>query len=504
MQGNKKIATALISVFDKTGLEPIVKKLAGQSVNIISTGGTRDYIRSLGIEVTPVEDLTSFPSVFGGRVKTLHPVIFGGILQRRDHENDVLEAENFGIGEIDLVIVDLYPFSETLKSGASHEEIIEKIDIGGISLIRAAAKNYSDVIIIPSKGQYKILEEILDQKINATLELRRHLSFQAFRISSNYDSEISDYLANENNFHYSAGPANSLRYGENPHQHGIFYGNLNEVFTKYSGKEISFNNLLDINAALELISDFEGSAVAVLKHNNACGMAIRDNLSVAWKLALQGDPLSAFGGVIVLNRKLNLETAVEIDKIFFEVIMAPGFEDEALKLLTSKKNRIILKINRIPEEGKNFRSLLNGVLVQDPDSITESAADLKSVTSRTANESEIKDMIFANKIVKHSRSNSIVLAKNNQMIGMGCGQTSRVDALKHAISKARENNLDLKGAVMASDAFFPFSDCVEIAGDAGISAIIQPGGSVKDHDSIKACNDRGLSMVFTGYRHFKH
>jgi len=503
----KQIKRALISVYHKDKLDEIIKKLHSEGVTFLSTGGTKSFIESLGIPCDAVEDLTSYPSILGGRVKTLHPKVFGGILARRDVEKDLDQLEQYEIPEIDLVIVDLYPFEATIAAGADEATSIEKIDIGGISLIRAAAKNFRDVLILASEAQYNPFLELINQKgANTTLEERRWFAKEAFSVSSHYDTAIFNYFDGDNAsaFRYSADGAKSLRYGENPHQNGYFFGKFDEMFEQLHGKEISYNNLLDIDAAVSLINDFEDITFAILKHNNACGLASRSMLKDAWEAALAGDPVSAFGGVLITNAIVDKETAEEIHKLFLEVIIAPDYDLDALEILTQKKNRIILVLegNKVPK--KQFRSVLNGVLVQDKDLHTETAEDLKVVTEKEPSEDEIEDLLFANKIVKHSKSNAIVLAKGKQMIASGVGQTSRVDALKQAIEKAKSFEFDLQGAVMASDAFFPFSDCVEIAAEAGIIAVIQPGGSVRDDESIEMCNNKGVSMVTTGFRHFKH
>lgn len=503
----KQIKRALISVYHKDKLDEIIKKLHGENVTFVSTGGTKTFIESLGIPCDAVEDLTSYPSILGGRVKTLHPKVFGGILARRGDENDKNQLQEYEIPEIDLVIVDLYPFEETVAAGADEKNVIEKIDIGGISLIRAAAKNFKDVLIIASKAQYESYFELLEQNgANSNIEERRWFAKEAFAVSSNYDTAIFNYFDGEEHsaFRFSINNAKTLRYGENPHQKGIFYGDFNEIFEQLHGKEISYNNLLDIDAAVNLINDFDDITFAILKHNNACGLASRPILKNAWETALAADPISAFGGILVTNAAIDKETAVEINKIFFEVIIAPDYDMDALEILTQKKNRIILVLDNIKLREKQFRSLLNGVLVQDKDTFTETEHSLKIVTEIAPTSDEIEDILFANKIVKHSKSNAIVLAKDKQMISSGVGQTSRVDALKQAIEKANSFGFDLQGSVMASDAFFPFPDCIEIGAEAGISAIIQPGGSVNDDKSIEACNKLGLSMVTTGYRHFKH
>ncbi|MBN2611932.1 MAG: bifunctional phosphoribosylaminoimidazolecarboxamide formyltransferase/IMP cyclohydrolase [Bacteroidales bacterium] len=508
MMGDKKIKTALISVYHKNNLDKIVKKLHELGVKIFSTGGTQKFISDMGIEVTTVESVTDYPSILGGRVKTLHPKIFGGILARPDNQTDRTEMEQYHIEAIDLVIVDLYPFEATVATGASEDEIIEKIDIGGISLIRAAAKNFNDVVVIPSQEQYNILLDLLNEKSGTTsIEDRKNLALEAFNVSSHYDTAIFNYFnANRQKkaFKKSVLDAMPLRYGENPHQSGVFYGNFDQVFKKIHGKEISYNNLLDIEAAVYLIDDFEETTFAILKHNNACGIACRPKLADAWKDALAGDPVSAFGGILITNTKVDKETAAEIDKLFFEVIIAPAYEDDALEVLKSKKNRIILIRTDFSLPVVQHRSLLNGVIEQDRDTKTETVADMKTVTKKQPTASELKDMEFANKVVKHSKSNTIVLARNKQLLASGVGQTSRVDALKQAIDKARNFGFDLQGSVMASDAFFPFPDCVEIAGMAGITAVIQPGGSIRDQESTDYCDKHGLAMVVTGTRHFKH
>lgn len=507
MQLEKKIKTALISVFYKDGLEEIVKKLDSFGVQIISTGGTRTFIESLGIECIPVESLTNYPSILGGRVKTLHPHVFGGILARRELLEDQKQIKAYGIHEIDLVIVDLYPFSETVDSGAEDKDIIEKIDIGGISLIRAAAKNYKDVLVIASRRQYDELFTLLASKQGvSTIIDRKYFAKEAFGITSEYDISIFNYMDNSEGTAFRCAVDNSklLRYGENPHQKGIYYGNFDELFEQFHGKEISYNNLLDIDAAINLISEFDETTVAILKHNNACGVASRISVLQAWKDALACDPVSAFGGVIISNRKIDKEVAEEVNNIFFEIIIAPDYDNEALEVLVQKKNRIILKQNKEFKAKKEFRSLLNGVLLQDKDISIQNENDMKLVTSRQLKDAELQDLIFANKLVKHTKSNAIILVKSKQLCAGGTGQTSRVDALKQAIEKAKSFNFDLNGAVMASDAFFPFPDCVEIAGNAGITAIIQPGGSVKDDLSIEYCNEHNISMIMTGIRHFKH
>ena len=508
MSETKRIKTALVSVYHKEGLDEIITKLHEEGVQFLSTGGTRQFIESLGFPCQAVEDLTTYPSILGGRVKTLHPKVFGGILCRRELEQDRQQIEKYEIPEIDLVIVDLYPFEATVASGAAEPDIIEKIDIGGISLIRAAAKNYNDVVIVASQAQYQPLRDMLmEHGATTTLEERRWFAKEAFAVSSHYDTAIFNYFDGEEEsaFRRSANHQKTLRYGENPHQKGYFYGNLEEMFDQIHGKEISYNNLLDIQAAVDLIDDFgDETTFAVLKHNNACGLATRPTLLEAWKDALAGDPVSAFGGVLITNAVVDKETAEEVNKIFFEVIIAPDYDVDALEILGQKKNRIILVRKPVTLPKKQYRSLLNGVLVQDRDLKTETPADLKPVTTKEPTAQEVEDMLFANKIVKNSKSNAIVLAKNKQLLASGVGQTSRVDALKQAIEKAKNFGFDLHGAVMASDAFFPFPDCVEIAGNEGVTAVIQPGGSIKDQLSFDYCNEHGIAMVITGTRHFKH
>ena len=508
MSDTKRIKTALVSVYHKEGLDEIITKLHEEGVQFLSTGGTRQFIESLGYPCQAVEELTTYPSILGGRVKTLHPKVFGGILCRRELEQDRQQIQKYEIPEIDLVIVDLYPFEATVASGADEPAIIEKIDIGGISLIRAAAKNFNDVVIVASQAQYQPLRDMLmEHGATTTLEERRWFAKEAFAVSSHYDTAIFNYFDgdDESAFRRSANHQKSLRYGENPHQKGYFYGNLEEMFDQIHGKEISYNNLLDINAAVDLIDEFgDETTFAVLKHNNACGLATRPTLLEAWKDALAGDPVSAFGGVLITNAVVDKETAEEVNKIFFEVIIAPDYDVDALEILGQKKNRIILVRKPVTLPKKQYRSLLNGVLVQDRDLKIETPADLKTVTVKEPTAQEVEDMLFANKIVKNSKSNAIVLAKGKQLIASGVGQTSRVDALKQAIEKAKNFGFDLQGAVMASDAFFPFPDCVEIAGNEGITAVIQPGGSIKDQLSFDYCNEHGIAMVTTGFRHFKH
>jgi phosphoribosylaminoimidazolecarboxamide formyltransferase/IMP cyclohydrolase len=508
MDHSKTIKSALISVYYKDNLEPIIKKLHSLNVKLYSTGGTLTFIEKLNIPVTAVDSVTTYPEIFGGRVKTLHPAIFGGILNRRENESDKKEKQQHNIPDIDLVIVDLYPFEETVASGASEEDTIEKIDIGGISLIRAAAKNFNDVVIVSSRNDYGALLSLLESKNGqSSLEDRKHFAAKAFATSSHYDTAIFNYFNRTENipqFKQSVQKSQVLRYGENPHQRGVFYGDLEAMFTKLNGKELSYNNLLDVDAAVNLIADFTEPTFAILKHNNACGVASRDSIYQAYKDALAGDPVSAFGGVLIANRSIDLETAQEINKLFCEVVIAPGYNLDALVPLRSKPNRIILIQNKVELGKTSFRTLLNGVIEQDKDLKTETGQDLRTVTNLSPSASEIKDLLFANKLVKHTKSNTIVLAKNGQLLASGTGQTSRIDALKQAIAKAQSFGFDLKGAVMASDAFFPFPDCVEVAQLAGIKAVIQPGGSIKDKESIDYCNSNGMSMVMTGIRHFKH
>ncbi len=508
MSDIKKIKTALISVYHKDGLDEIIKLLHEDGVEFLSTGGTKSFIETLGYECQAVEDLTGYPSILGGRVKTLHPKIFGGILNRRDNTTDCQQVQQYAIPSIDLVIVDLYPFVDTVASGASDAEIIEKIDIGGISLIRAAAKNYNDVIIVASKAQYAPLAQLLKENgAKSNIEQRRWFAKEAFAVSSSYDSSIFSYFDGEENpsaLRIAIDDSKIMRYGENPHQKGMFFGDFNQMFTQVHGKEISYNNLLDIDAAVSLISEFNDTTFAILKHNNACGIASRESILDAWKDALAGDPVSAFGGVLITNTAIDAVTAEEINKIFFEVIIAPTYSEEALEILKQKKNRIILVQNCKNNTKMQFRSILNGALVQERDLKNETEEDLTQVTTSSVKPEQIEDLLFANKIVKHSKSNAIVLAKGKQLYASGIGQTSRVDALKQAIAKAQSFGFDLNGAVMASDAFFPFPDCVEIAHKAGVNAVIQPGGSVRDNESIEYCNQNGIAMVTTGIRHFKH
>jgi len=491
----RNIQNALITVFNKEKIDVIAAELKRLNINIFSTGGTYDYLCKKGFEVKTVESLTGYPSIFGGRVKTLHPTVMGGILYRRDEQEDAAQAASYNIPPIDLIIVDLYPFEETLKQTSEEAEIIEKIDIGGISLIRGAAKNFNDVICVPSRDYYDEIIEILRCGNGSTsLEERKRFAGYCFNVSSHYDTAISRY--------FSRGLP--LRYGENPHQNATYYGNIDDCFEKLNGKEISYNNLLDIDAAVSLIADLDTSAFAIIKHNNACGAAVRDNLLEAWNAALAGDPISAFGGVLVCNAKVDLPTAEEINKLFFEILIAPQFDADALEVLKSKKNRILLRQKDFQLPEKQYRNMLNGIIEQDRDISIESLETLTYPTNLRPTAQQLDDLFYANKLVKHTKSNAIVLVKNRQLLASGMGQTSRVDALNHAIAKAKHFNMDLKGAVLASDAFFPFSDCVEIAEKEGISAIIQPGGSVKDQDSIDACNKANIAMIFTGVRHFKH
>lgn len=507
MNCNKKINTALISVYHKDGLEEILKLLNDNGVHFLSTGGTQQFIQSLGYECDAVEDLTGYPSILGGRVKTLHPKIFGGILNRRNNENDQKETSSYEIPSIDLVIVDLYPFEATVASGANEDEIIEKIDIGGISLIRAAAKNFNDVAIVASKAQYATLLNIIKNNgASTSIEERKLLAKEAFGVSSQYDSAIFNYFDKDEKsaLRLAVDGCQAMRYGENPHQKGYFFGNLDEMFDKLHGKEISYNNLLDIDSAVNLINDFNETTFAILKHNNACGLACRPSVVEAWKDALAGDPVSAFGGVLITNGEIDKSAAEEINKIFFEVVIAPKYTEEALAILKQKKNRIILVQKSKKVAQQQVRTILNGVLAQERDLHIESAEELKQATEKSVTPEQVEDLLFANKIVKHSKSNAIVLARGKQLLASGIGQTSRVDALKQAIEKAHSFKFDLNGAVMASDAFFPFGDCVEIAHKAGVTAVIQPGGSIRDNESVDYCNKNGIAMVMTGIRHFKH
>lgn len=510
MSTNKTIKSALISVFHKDGLEPIVKKLNELNVTIYSTGGTEKFIKDLGINVVPVEDVTSYPSILGGRVKTLHPKVFGGILNRQDHKGDVAEMSEYEIPQLDLVIVDLYPFEKTVASGASEQDIIEKIDIGGISLIRAAAKNFKDTVIVSSMEQYdEFLNIISENNGETTIAERKIFAAKAFNISSHYDTAIFNYFNADHEeaaLKISETNGKVLRYGENPHQKGFFFGDLEAMFEKLHGKELSYNNLLDVDAAVNLMNEFKGEAptFAILKHNNACGFAQRETIHQAYVDALAGDPISAFGGILIANSTIDKATAEEIHKLFCEVVIAPAFTEEALDILKGKKNRVLLVQKEVELAKTTVRTCLNGVLVQDKDNITDAVEELKYATNNKPSENELKDLLFASKICKHTKSNTIVLVKNNQLCASGTGQTSRVDALRQAIEKAKSFDFNLNGAVMASDAFFPFPDCVEIADNAGIKSVIQPGGSIKDQLSIDYCNNHNLSMVMTGTRHFKH
>ncbi len=508
MNTTKTITSALISVFNKEGLAPIVRKLSEHNVTIYSTGGTEKFIKNLGINVVSVEEITSYPSILGGRVKTLHPKIFGGILNRQDNESDISELSEYQIPQIDLVIVDLYPFEKTVASGSSEQDIVEKIDIGGISLIRAAAKNFKDVFTISSMEQYNEFLQLFSKENGATtLANRKRFATKAFNVSSHYDTAIFNYF-NEDEVVFKASEtiSKTLRYGENPHQKGYFFGDLELVFDKLHGKELSYNNLLDVDAAVNLMNEFIGEepTFAVLKHNNACGFAQRKTIYKAYIDALAGDPVSAFGGVLISNKKIDKATAEEIHKLFCEVVIAPGYNEDALEILKGKKNRIILIQKEITLPTQTVRTALNGLLVQDKDTKTDSLKNLTYVTNNKPTKNELEDLLFASKICKHTKSNTIVLVKGKQLFASGTGQTSRVDALNQAIEKAKNFGFDLNGSAMASDAFFPFPDCVEIADNAGIKSVIQPGGSIKDKLSINYCNDHNLAMVFTGTRHFKH
>jgi phosphoribosylaminoimidazolecarboxamide formyltransferase/IMP cyclohydrolase len=504
-----QIKSALISVYYKDGLEPLVRLLHQNGVTLYSTGGTQSFIESIGIPVIAVESLTDYPSIFGGRVKTLHPKVFGGILYRRADEGDQKQAAEFAIPSIDLVVVDLYPFEETVAAGGAEQEIIEKIDIGGISLIRAAAKNFKDTLIVSSREQYAEVVEILSrQQGSTTLDQRKRFAAMAFHMSSHYDTAIFGYFNQEEgltHFKKSITDGEILRYGENPHQEAVFFGKLSVMFDQLNGKALSYNNLVDIDAGLNLIEEFPNeTAFAILKHTNACGCATAGSVKEAYQKAFQADTISAFGGVLVTNAEVDEEAAKEMNSLFFEILVAPAFSESALEILSSKKNRILLQQKQPLESKKMFKSLLNGVIEQDRDLRTDSEADLKVVTAIAPSQVEIASLLFASKVAKHTKSNTIVLAKDGQLISSGVGQTSRVDALKQAIEKAASFGLSLQGAVMASDAFFPFPDCVQIADKAGIKAVIQPGGSIKDQDSIDYCNAAGMTMVFTGLRHFKH
>jgi phosphoribosylaminoimidazolecarboxamide formyltransferase/IMP cyclohydrolase len=503
----KKVKSVLVSVFHKENLDSLLNQFKNHEVKIYSTGGTASFLADQGLNVIEVEDVTGYPSILGGRVKTLHPKVFGGILARRDLSEDIDHVENYEIPMLDMVVVDLYPFEATVKSGASEADIIEKIDIGGISLIRAAAKNFKDVAIVSNQNQYNQVAEMLENGEGClTLEQRKELAGKAFLESSHYDTLIFNYFNKDAFTSFSQSEINkrALRYGENPHQKGFYFGNLDDIFDQIHGKEISYNNLLDIEAAVQLIADFKETTFAILKHNNACGIASRENLVDAWKDALAGDPVSAFGGILITNKIIDAETAEEINRIFFEVVIAPSYDQDALEVLKQKKNRIILIQKKSVDSKLQHKSILNGVLVQEQYKVVETKDDLKIVTKTEPDQNQINDLLFANKLVKHTKSNAIVLVKNNQLCASGVGQTSRVDALKQAVEKANHFGFDLNGAVMASDAFFPFPDCVEIADTAGINAVIQPGGSIKDQDSIDYCDKHNMAMVFTGKRHFKH
>jgi len=505
----RKIARALISVFYKDNLEPIVHLLAKHGVEFVSTGGTQEFIEKLGHRVTPVEQLTGYPSIFGGRVKTLHPSIFGGILYRREDEGDVKQAAEFGVSPIDLVIVDLYPFEETVAKGGKEEDVVEKIDIGGIALIRGAAKNFEDVLIVSSREQYGELLSLLEAgSCSTSLAERKRFAALAFETTSHYDAAIFEYFNREQGiltYKKSIRNGRKLRYGENPHQQGTFFGDLDGLFDQLNGKELSYNNLVDVDAAVNLVAEFETeTAFVIIKHTNACGAATAPTLKAAYLKAFQADTVSAFGGVLATNKVIDIEAATEINKLFFEILIAPGYHDDALTLLRSKKNRMLLKQKRNLTETKQYKTILNGVIEQDLDLKTDSASDLRVVTKRKPDAAETEALLFASKVCKHTKSNTIVLAVNGQLLASGVGQTSRVDALRQAIEKASTFGFSLGNSVMASDAFFPFPDCVEIAAKQGIKAVIQPGGSVKDQDSIDFCDQHDMAMVFTGIRHFKH
>ena len=504
----RKISRALLSVYHKDGLEPIVRKLHALGVELLSTGGTADWIASCGLPVHRVEALTGYPSILGGRVKTLHPKVFGGILGRRGLASDLQEMEQYAVPPIDLVIVDLYPFTETVAGGGTEEQVIEKIDIGGISLIRAAAKNHRDVLIVASRNRYAMLLQLLDEAEGVTgLAQRREFARHAFGVSSAYDAAIYRYFSQDgppDGFRLAMDDAQGLRYGENPHQQAVFFGKLDEVAEQLHGKPLSYNNLVDLDAAIQLIGEFDEPTFAVIKHNNACGLASRPLLTDAWKAALAADPVSAFGGVLVCNRPVNADVAEEVNKIFFEILYAPAYSPEALELLKSRKNRILLQARSFEFGPVQFRTLLNGMIMQERDKVVGGDEGFTVATQRTPSERELSDLRFANRIVKHTKSNAIVLVRDKQLVGSGTGQTSRVDALRQAADKARAFGFSLEGAVMASDAFFPFADSVEIAHTQGITAVIQPGGSIRDEDSVGYCNTHGMAMVFTGVRHFRH
>jgi phosphoribosylaminoimidazolecarboxamide formyltransferase/IMP cyclohydrolase len=508
---NKKIESALISVFYKDGLEPIARKLAALGITIYSTGGTQDFIEKLGLNVVPVESLTTYPSILGGRVKTLHPSVFGGILGKRDDDTHVKEMKEFNIPNIDLVIVDLYPFEETVATTAEEKLIIEKIDIGGPSMIRAAAKNFRDVVVVAAKSDYAELERLLaEQKGEFSIEQRKQFAARAFEIVAHYDVKIARYFnpKSANNFLESIPQPKAMRYGENPHQSGVFYGDLSKLFDQLNGKELSYNNLVDVDAAIQLIREFPANAsadsvtFAIIKHTNVCGVAQRPTVKASWDIALAGDPESAFGGVLVTNGNVDKATAEAINEIFFEVLIAPAFDEDALTILKSKKNRILLQVKAFPNVSEQYKSVLNGVLIQGTDE--GNFIDWKEEGGRESTDHERKDLEFANLVCKHLKSNAIALVKNRQLVGKGCGQTSRIDSLRQAVEKAKQFGFDLKNAVMASDAFFPFNDCVQLGHAAGIGAFIQPGGSIRDKDSIEYCKQHNLAMVITGMRHFKH
>jgi phosphoribosylaminoimidazolecarboxamide formyltransferase/IMP cyclohydrolase len=506
---NKKIQSALISVFYKDGLENIVKQLAELGITIYSTGGTQDFIEKLGVKVVPVENLTTYPSILGGRVKTLHPSVFGGILGRRDNATDIAEMKQYNIPELDLVIVDLYPFEETVANTSEEKLIIEKIDIGGPSMIRGAAKNFRDVVVIAAKKEYAALEALLNQqKGETTIEQRKAFAAKAFEVVAHYDVAIAKYFNPSESLYFleSIPHPKTMRYGENPHQSGVFYGDLNKLFDQLNGKELSYNNLVDVDAAVQLISEFKDAGnnitFAIIKHTNVCGVSQRSSVKQSWDAALAGDPESAFGGVLVTNGTVDKATAEAINEIFFEVLIAPAFDEDALAILRSKKNRILLQLKATPQSKEQYKSVLNGVLIQGVDE--GNYAEWKESGARDTSAAEKEDLNFANLVCKHLKSNAIALVKNKQLVGKGCGQTSRIDSLRQAVEKAKQFNFDLKDAVMASDAFFPFNDCVKMGHEAGITAFIQPGGSIRDNDSIEYCKAHGLAMVITGLRHFKH
>jgi phosphoribosylaminoimidazolecarboxamide formyltransferase/IMP cyclohydrolase len=502
---NKKVQTALISVFYKDGLEPIVRQLHKLGTTIYSTGGTQTFIEQLGIPVVPVEQLTSYPSILGGRVKTLHPLVFGGILGKRDDETHLREMKEYGIPELDLVIVDLYPFEETVASTSDEKQIIEKIDIGGPSMIRAAAKNFRDVLVVAAKKEYAEIEKLLtEQNGETSIEQRKAFAAKAFEVVAHYDVAIAKYFnpSAENYFLDSVPGSRIMRYGENPHQTGVFYGDLDQLFTQLNGKELSYNNLVDVDAAVQLIKEFSETTFAIIKHTNVCGVAARNTVKESWDTALAGDPESAFGGVLVTNGTIDKATAEAINEIFFEVLIAPAFDEDALEILRSKKNRILLQLKQQPAARTQYKSLLNGVLAQGQDE--GNYAEWKEAGGRETTEAERADLDFANLVCKHLKSNAIALVKNKQLVGKGCGQTSRIDSLRQAVEKAKQFKFDLNGAVLASDAFFPFNDCVQLGHEAGIQAFIQPGGSIRDKDSIEYAVTHQLAMVITGMRHFRH